>query len=137
MNASLALCLAGVVLFLLGLVNGFAIPRMKSPRLGLSAHLTGVQSGTFLIAAGLLWAKLQLASTWSGVVADVLWVSLYLLWLSLLLAGVFGAGRGLDIAGQGMTTTRARQTTVTALMALGSIGCVAALLALLAMWPWR
>lgn len=137
MNASLALCLAGVVLFLLGLVNGFAVPRMKSPRLGLSAHLTGVQSGTFLIAAGLLWAKLQLASTWSGVVADVLWVSLYLLWLSLLLAGVFGAGRGLDIAGQGMTTTRARQTTVTALMALGSIGCVAALLALLAMWPWR
>lgn len=137
MNASLALCLAGVVLFLLGLFNGFAIPRMKSPRLGLSAHLTGVQSGTFLIAAGLLWAKLQLASTWSGVVADVLWVSLYLLWLSLLLAGCFGAGRGLEIAGQGMTTTRGRQTLVTALMALGSIGCVAALLALLVIWPWR
>jgi hydroxylaminobenzene mutase len=137
MDTSLLLCLAGVVLFLLGLLNGFAIPRMKSPRLGLSAHLTGVQSGTFLIAAGLLWAKLQLTTTWSGVVADVLWVSLYLLWLSLLLAGFFGAGRGLDIAGQGMTTTHGRQVAVTALMALGSVGCVLALVALLALWPWR
>ncbi|HEY1425761.1 MAG TPA: hypothetical protein VGF50_03735 [Caulobacteraceae bacterium] len=137
MDSSLVLCLAGVLLFMLGLLNGFAIPRMQSPRLGLSAHLTGVQSGTFLIAAGLLWAKLQLTTTWSGVVADVLWVSLYLLWLSLLLAGSFGAGRGLDIAGQGMTTTRARQGVVTALMAIGSIGCVLALAALLAIWPWR
>ena len=137
MEASLALCLAGVVLFLLGLLNGFAIPRMKSRRLGLSAHLTGVQSGTFLVAAGLLWAKLQLTTTWSAVVADALWVSLYLLWLALLLAGVFGAGQGLDIAGQGMTTTRARQGLVTALMALGSLGCVLALVALLAIWPWR
>lgn len=137
MDASLVLCLAGVVLFLLGLLNGFAIPRMKSPRLGLSAHLAGVQSGTFLIAAGLLWAKLQLTTTWSGVVADVLWVSLYLVWLAVLLAGVFGAGRGLDIAGQGMTTTRARQGVVTALLALGSIGCVLAVVALLVIWPWR
>lgn len=137
MDASLALCLAGVVLFLLGLLNGFAIPRMRSPRLGLSAHLTAVQSGTFLVAAGLLWAKLQLTTTWGGVIAGVLWVSLYLLWFALLLAGLFGAGQGLDIAGQAMTSSPARQRTVTALMALGSLGCVLALAALLALWPWR
>jgi len=137
MAAWQTLCFAGVALFLLGLLNGFAIPRMRSSRLGLSAHLTGVQSGTFLIAAGLLWAKLQLATAWSDVVAGVLWVSLYLVWLSLLLAGVFGAGQGLAIAGQGMTTTAGRQRLVTALLALGSIGCVLAVAALLVLWRWR
>lgn len=137
MGAWKMLCVAGVVLFLLGLLNGFAIPRMRSPRLGLSAHLTGVQSGTFLIAAGLLWARLQLVTTWGDVIAGVLWVSLYLLWLALLLGGVFGAGQGLDIAGQGMTTTPGRQRLVTGLMALGSIGCVLALAAVLVIWPWR
>src|ERR1700753_649959 len=107
-NPTSTLCFAGMLLFLLGLLNGLAIPRMRSPRLGLSAHLTGVQSGTFLIAAGLLWSKLSLAGTLSAVVAHALWVSLYAVWLSLVLAGVFGAGRGLPIAGGGITTTPAR-----------------------------
>jgi hydroxylaminobenzene mutase len=39
-----------MLLFLAGLLTGLAIPVCRSPRLGLSAHLTGVQSGTFLLA---------------------------------------------------------------------------------------
>jgi hydroxylaminobenzene mutase len=130
------LCFTGVLLFLLGLLNGFAIPRLRSPRLGLSAHLTGVQSGTFLIAAGLLWPKLALAPAWSGGLANALWVSLYAVWLSLLLAGVFGAGHGLPIAGQGMTTSVLRQRSVTVLLALGSLGCTGAVIAVLVLWRW-
>lgn len=53
-HPSTTLCFAGLLLFMLGLLNGFAIPRLQSPRLGLSAHLAAVQSGTFLIAIGLL-----------------------------------------------------------------------------------
>ncbi len=92
------LSFAGLLLFLLGLLTGFAIPATRSPRLGLSAHLTGVQSGTFLIAAGLLWPHVHLAA-WSMVVGHALWLSLYALWLSLVLAAAFGAGHGLPIAG--------------------------------------
>ena len=136
-SAAQMLCFTGALLFLLGLLTGFGIPRFRSSRLGLSAHLTGVQSGTFLLALGLLWPRLALATIWSGVLANGTWVSLYLVWLSLLLAALFGAGRGLPIAGQGVTTTAARQTAVTALMAIGSLGVVATIVTLLATWRWQ
>jgi hydroxylaminobenzene mutase len=131
------LCFAGVLLFLIGLLTGFAIPRCRSPRLGLSAHLTGVQSGTFLLALGLLWPRLSLAATWSAILANATWASLYMVWLSLLLAAIFGAGRGLPIAGQGITTTAVKQTMVSVLMALGSLVIVAAMVTLLVTWRWR
>ena len=131
------LCFAGVLLFLFGLLTGFAIPRCRSPRLGLSAHLTGVQSGTFLLALGLLWPRLTIAPMWSTVLANGTWVSLYLVWLSLLLAAIFGAGRGLPIAGGGITTTAARQTIVTGLLAVGSLGVTATIVALLVTWRWQ
>ncbi|MGH7735765.1 MAG: hydrogenase, partial [Gemmatimonadales bacterium] len=81
MGASEILCLAGLVLFMLGLLAGFVIPRMRSPRLGLSAHLTAVQGGSFLIAVGLMWPKLALGEAMSRVLANGLWISIDLLWL--------------------------------------------------------
>lgn len=136
-DAADILCFSGVLLFLLGLLTGFAIPRCRSPRLGLSAHLTGVQSGTFLVALGLLWPRLSMSPAWSGIVANGTWASLYMVWLSLLLAAIFGAGRGLPIAGGGITTTPARQTVVTVLLVVGSLGIVVAVAALLIMWRWQ
>jgi hydroxylaminobenzene mutase len=110
---------------------------MRSPRLGLSAHLTGLEGGTFLIAVGLMWPRLTLTGVLSGVLANGLWISIDLVWVALLLAGVFGAGRGFGIAGQGMTTTAGRQRLVTLLLALGSLGCVAAIAAMLMLWRWQ
>ena len=136
-DAADILCFCGVLLFLLGLLTGFAIPRCRSPRLGLSAHLTGVQSGTFLVALGLLWPRLSMAPGWSAVLANGTWVSLYMVWLSLLLAAVFGAGRGLPIAGGGVTTTPARQTVVTVLLVAGSLGIAVAVAGLLVTWRWQ
>jgi hydroxylaminobenzene mutase len=136
MGPSEVLCFAGFALFLLGLLNGFAIPRMRSPRLGLSAHLTALQSAVFLIAAGLAWPHLAMGN-WSGLLANGLWVSLALAWLALLLAGLFGPGHGLAIAGQGMTTTPIRQRLVTVLLVVGSLGTVIAVAAVLVLWRWR
>ena len=137
MNSSMdsLLCFVGVLLFLLGLLTGFAIPAARSPRLGLSAHLTGVQSGTFLIAMGLLWPHLDLGG-WSDVIAHALWLSLYALWISLVLAAVFGAGHGLPIAGQGITTTRGRQVVVSTLLIGGSIVSAVAVAAILVTWSF-
>src|SRR5215472_1696596 len=111
MQSSVALCFTGLLLFMLGLLNGLVIPRLRSPRLGLSAHLTAVQS--------------------TG-----LWVSLYAIWFALFLSGLFGAGEGLAIAGQGMTTSRARQRLVTIILAAGSLGCLIATGGVLVAWRW-
>lgn len=116
------LALAGIVLFLLGLLNGFAIGLGRSPRLGLSAHLTGVQSGTFLIAMALLWPHIVFPGGMSRFMSAALWVSLYLLWLALCLAGLLGAGRGLPIAGGGIETRPLYQRVVSVLLIAGILG---------------
>jgi hydroxylaminobenzene mutase len=136
-DAANILCFAGVLLFLVGLLTGLVIPRCRSPRLGLSAHLTGVQSGTFLLALGLLWPRLSMSPVWSTILANGTWASLYMVWLALLLAAIFGAGRGLPIAGQGMTSTPTRQTAVTGLLATGSLGILLSTAALLLTWGWQ
>jgi hydroxylaminobenzene mutase len=133
-NSQFVLCFSGFVLFFLGLMNGFLIPAGRSPRIGLSGHLAAVQSGTFLIAAGLIWPMMHLWPALEAAIAHVLWLSLYAVWLSLLLAGLFGAGRGLPIAGQGITTTPAKQMVVSILLIGGSLGTFAATAAALIGW---
>ncbi len=120
------LALAGMALFLLGLLNGLLIPLGRSPRLMLSAHLTGVQSGTFLIAAGLLWPHIGFPANLSNSFGHLLWASLYALWLALLLAGLLGAGKGLPIAGGGIETRPPYQAAVTVLLGASICGTVVA-----------
>jgi len=50
----------GVALFLLTSFEGFVIPSLAAPRLGLSAHSLMALLGVLLIAMGLLWPKLRL-----------------------------------------------------------------------------
>lgn len=133
-HPSTTLCFTGLLLFMLGLLNGLVIPRLRSPRLGLSAHLTALQSASVLIAVGLLWPKLAIAAPWDLVLGHGLWISLYAVWFALFLAGLFGAGRGLPIAGQGMTTSSGRQRLVTVLLAAGSLGCLIATGGILVAW---
>ena len=52
----------GAVLFMLGLLIGFAIPVLRNPRMGVSVHLTGVQGAMMLWILGLLWPRLGLSA---------------------------------------------------------------------------
>ena len=49
-----------MLVFLIALLVGLAVPKFAVPRLGLSAHLIGIMQGLFLMVSGLLWPKLQL-----------------------------------------------------------------------------
>ena len=51
MNASQMLCFAGLALFMLGLLNGLAIPRMRAADWALGPP-DGRSGRTFLIAVG-------------------------------------------------------------------------------------
>ncbi len=82
----------GVLLFLLGLITGFAIPAMQNPRMGLSSHLEGVQNGMLLILFGIIWARLRVSDrmlTWGYFLALF---GTYTNWLTTFLAGIWGAG---------------------------------------------
>jgi hydroxylaminobenzene mutase len=50
----------GIVLFLYSSLDGFAIPFLASPRIGLSVHTLSALQAVMLLAIGLLWSKLRL-----------------------------------------------------------------------------
>jgi hydroxylaminobenzene mutase len=55
-----------MLLFLLALFVGLAVPKFALPRLALSTHLLGIMQGTFLLVAGSLWPRPAHALAVSG-----------------------------------------------------------------------
>lgn len=135
-SVSAILCFSGVVLFLFGLLVGFCVPAFSSPRLGLSAHLTGVQCGTALIAIGLLWPHLRFWGGWSLPTGYALWISLYVLFAGMTLGAVWTTGRSLPVAGGGVPARGWQELTVQTLLAGGAFGTAAAIVAVLIQWHW-
>ena len=133
---SSTLCFMGALLFMLGLLTGFGIPSFGSPRIGLSAHLTAIESGLGLIAFGLLLPHLAISMGWAGSIGHSLWISLYLLWAGLLFAAVYGAGKAMPIAGAGAAAKVWQENTARVLITVGSLGSAGAVLALLLQWHW-
>ncbi|WP_162814902.1 hypothetical protein [Erythrobacter aureus] len=107
---------AGVLLFTLGLLIGFAMAKLRNPRLGLSAHLTAVQVGAMLIALALFWQYLGIPDGWATIIVLAVIVSSYVLTFGILLSGVFGASQALPMAGAGHTASKSRETLVTFLV---------------------
>lgn len=91
----------GLVLVLLALLTGFAVPVMALPELGLSAHVIGVLSGALLVAIGAVWPLFDLSD---GQRAAMYWgwvYSSYANWLGCLIGGLTGAGRMTPVAAAG------------------------------------
>lgn len=49
----------GIALLLYSSLDGFAIPSLASPRIGLSVHTLSALQGVMLLAIGLIWTKLR------------------------------------------------------------------------------
>ena len=133
---SSTLCFMGAMLFMLGLLAGFAIPMFRSPRIGLSAHLAAIESGLGLIAFGLLLPHLTISAGWAAAIGHSMWISLYVLWVGLLFAAAYGTSKTLPIAGGGLAAKEWQENTAHFLIAIGSLGSAGAVLALLSRWHW-
>lgn len=82
----------GILLFLLALLVGLAVPRFAVPRLALSVHLLGLMQGLFLSVLGLLWPRLKLTRR---LLAVAFWLAVYgcfAAWTANFLAAAWGAG---------------------------------------------
>jgi hydroxylaminobenzene mutase len=111
----------GLVLFFLGLITGFVIPALKSPRLGMSSHVEAILNGMFLIVVGgIVWERLRLSHRLATTVYWLLLYAAYGSWLFVLLAAVFGASQMLPIAGAGYNALPWQEKLVT--MGLGTVG---------------
>ncbi|OBB96225.1 hydrogenase [Mycobacterium sp. 852002-30065_SCH5024008] len=107
----------GLVLFLIGLLTGFAIPALKNPRMGLSSHLEAVLNGMFLVLIGLLWPHIHLPNAWGVTAVGLIVYAGYANWLATLLASAWGAGRRLaPIAAADHEASAAKERTVSFLL---------------------
>ena len=82
----------GVALFVFSALEGFAIPSLPVPRLGLSVHTLSAMQGVMLLGLGLLWPRLDLGATASRI---AFWTYIYSSFATLVpyvLAAIWGAG---------------------------------------------
>ena len=82
----------GVALFVFSALEGFAIPSLPVPRLGLSVHTLSALQGVMLLGLGLLWPRLNLGATTSRI---AFWTFIYSSFATLVpyvMAAVWGAG---------------------------------------------
>lgn len=133
---SSTLSFMGALLFMLGLLTGFGIPKFRSPRIGVSAHLDAIESGLGLIVFGLLLLHLRISVGWASLIGHTMWISLYVLWLGLVVGAVFGTGKSIPIAGAGLVAKPWQESAAVTLISVGSIGAILAIGALLAQWRW-
>lgn len=82
----------GIALFLFISLEGFAIPYLAAPRLGLSVHTLGALQGVLLLTVGLVWPKLNLGATMSRIAFWFLIYSAFAILTAYLLGAVWGAG---------------------------------------------
>lgn len=116
----------GVLLFLLGLLTGFGIPLMESPRMGVSSHLEGVLNGMFLVLLGLLWHRVALPPRGRRIAAGLAVFGTFANWLGTLLAALWGAGGMTPIAGGGTRGTPLQEALVGMLLLSLSVAMVGA-----------
>ncbi|MCA1981885.1 hypothetical protein [Nocardioides nematodiphilus] len=87
----------GLILFLLGLLTGLAVPAFKNPRMGIASHLEGVTNGPATVA--------------------LLAYGAYANWLATQLGALWGAGRRFAPGATGShQATRAKELAVDALL---------------------
>ncbi len=82
----------GVALFLFSSLEGFAIPSLPVPHLGLSVHTLSALQGVMLLALGLLWPRLNLGATASRIAFWFLIYSTFATLIPYVLAAIWGAG---------------------------------------------
>lgn len=99
--SAMFLAKSGLWLFLFGLVIGALIPKFTNARLGLSAHLTAVQSGTALMAIAWFWPELTAGNDFAAPLGHALWASFWLLVIGQILSAAWGASKALPMAGAG------------------------------------
>jgi hydroxylaminobenzene mutase len=125
----------GIFIALLGLVAGAAVPAFTNPRMGLSAHLGGVMTGTLVAVIGALWDQLRLPAR---VAAGLFWITLYAGYANfgaLVLAAIFGTSRMTPMAGAGHTAAAWQEGIVDFGLTTGALAIIATCLVVL--WGLR
>jgi hydroxylaminobenzene mutase len=116
-----SLVVAGAVLFLAGLLQGFVVDQFANPRMALSAHLDAVQSGMAVMLAGAFWSTARWSRSVESVARSTLAAGMVGLWGGITLAALTGASEALPMAGEGFAAGPGAELATTATIISSSI----------------
>lgn len=125
-RAQRRLAIAGISLFLVGLLTGFVIPLMENPRVGLASHLEGVMNGIFLLALAGAWRHIGLVGYRHHVALGLAVFAAIANWLATFLAAFWGTGAMMPIAASGRAGAPLQENVVSVLLVSLSLAMVAA-----------
>ena len=132
------LLIHGTVIFLISLLMGFTIPALSNGRMGVSAHVAGIQCGLILWAFGAMWGRVALPDAVKAATQLLALVGAYGIFLAFLLAAIWGTSKATPIAGAGHNATQIREWTATIILTTGSLAATAAAALLLwGLYAWR
>lgn len=83
---------SGVLLVLLGLLTGLAVPKLANPRMGLASHVEGIMGGMLLAVLSVLSPRLSLEAPAMKAASRLAIYGAYANWANPLLASVWDAG---------------------------------------------
>lgn len=83
---------SGILLLLLGLLTGLAVPKLANPKMGLASHVEGVMGGMLLALLGVLFPRLKLEMPALKAASRLAIYGAYVNWANPLLASVWDAG---------------------------------------------
>jgi hydroxylaminobenzene mutase len=101
----------GVGHFVFSAVEGFAIPALRSPALGLSVHRLSALQGVMMLTLGLVWPRLRLGTTASGIAYWTYTYSSLATLVPYVMAALWGAGNTTIPLAAGTAHGNARQET--------------------------
>ena len=119
-----SLAITGAALFMAGLLQGAVVDHFANPRMALSAHLDGVQSGMAVMIAALFWHHAVLGAAAERVARWTLAVGMVGLWVALTLSAITGASDSLPMAGEGYAAEPTAEAVVSALVLASSAAIV-------------
>jgi hydroxylaminobenzene mutase len=125
----------GMVLFLLGLLTGFAEQHFANVRMGLAAHLEGLMNGIFLLALGGIWPYVRLSTTVTTIAFWTVLYGTYLNWFMTVLAAIFGTAALSPITGAGHSGQPWQETFIT--VGFMSVGIAIVMASALVLWGVR
>lgn len=79
------LLIAGMILFLTGLLNGLFIPSFESHQMSQTAHLVGIQNAVVLIVFGLIVKHINFSTMFTSLLVALSIYSMYAIWFSVAL----------------------------------------------------
>jgi hydroxylaminobenzene mutase len=125
----------GMLLFLFGLLTGFAETHFTNVRMGLAAHLEGVMNGTFVVALGAIWNEVRLPPPTKAVAYWTALYGSYVNWLVTTLAAVFGTAALSPLTGAGHRGQPWQESLV--MIGFLSVGITIVVSSVLVLWGLR